>query len=140
MATALISALIVITVYYRHSYTFHLLYAWPSGSTWSSVIAWLESDFIILFLLWYFRDRVGKRLTRWWHQHRAGQMSDHMAEVREHVAAEMTSFESKIHVLLADHHDKIITAVNGHSGKTSQEPKNAVLAAADEDDEDGRAT
>jgi hypothetical protein len=142
IAAALIATVIILFVFYRHKYTFRLLFDWPTGGTWSSVIAWLESDGIILFLFWYFRERIGARWARWWREHQSPHTDSRIAEIRAHVTSELSAFEEKTQALLAEHHDRILGAVNGNgnSNGNEHESKNAVLAAADEDDEDGRTT
>lgn len=112
--------------------TFRLFFAWPQGGTWSNTIAWLEDAALGGFFIWYFRDKVGQRLARWWHQHRAEHMNDHMSAVRAHVTSELTSFETRVHALLADHHDKIIMAVNGNGNGNSDNKQPVRVAPGDD--------
>jgi hypothetical protein len=94
--------------------TFRWFFAWPMGGTWANTLAWLEDDAIALFVAWYFRDHVGRRLTGWWHQHRQGQMDSHMSAVRSHVNDELTAFEGRVCELLRSHREEILGAVNGN--------------------------
>lgn len=57
----------------------HLFFGWPDGGTWSNMIASAEWVIVAAFLLWLFRDRIGRRLVRWWHKHHQA----HLAELAE---------------------------------------------------------
>lgn len=93
-------------------HSFRVFFAWPNGGTWSNTIAWLEDDALALFAVWYFRNNVGKRIARWWSQHRAEHMTKHIEEMQTHVSSEISQLVTWLRSELDDHHGKIISAVD----------------------------
>lgn len=96
---------------------FRSFMSWPTGATWSNMIASAEWVALIGVTTWYFRDRVGRRLAEFVHRHqahhRSGTREEIVAQVREHVAAELTAAREEIVTKLEEHHRRIIASING---------------------------
>lgn len=79
--------------------------------TWASLVTWLEDAAITAFIVWYFRDNVGRRITTWWHGHHAphlqtqldsqtGQIEAEIAVIRDnhfsHLREEMVELRAEV--------------------------------------------
>ncbi|HUN38422.1 MAG TPA: hypothetical protein VMU95_41055 [Trebonia sp.] len=76
--------------------TFRLYFAWPEGGTWSNTIATYEDLALGGFVVWYFRDSVGKRLLAWWNKHHGPHMDRRDERMRRHVSTELVSLEQRL--------------------------------------------
>lgn len=128
LALALVLAAAVLCYLGSRYPTFRLFFAWPNGGTWSNTLAWLEDGGTALFVLWYFRDHVGKRLAAWWHLHHAPHLRSEVATIRAdyqaHARQQSVLLDSKLaeharrldeHLdrKLAEHHEAIRRTVTG---------------------------
>lgn len=95
------------------SSTFRMFFHWPTGGTWSNFVADVISGTIGVFMLWYFRDRIGPLLAAWWGKHQPSQIDGHMENVRAHVTSELVSFEGRMRALMDEHHERILGSING---------------------------
>ncbi len=106
LLAAVIPAAVAVMVALLWRYpTFRLFFAWPSGGTWSNMIASLEWVGIGAFAVWLFRDKIGPRLAGWWHEHHG-----------EHVRAELAAMEQR----LTDRADRRHEDLKAHVTKETQ--------------------
>jgi hypothetical protein len=116
IALSVIAIAVTATIIGNHFSSFRYFFAWPSGGTWSNTIAWLEDDIIALFAFWYFRRSLGPRIAKWWHSHNDehinARFTDQTSEIHDHIIREIAQLERRVHGLLADQDDRIVTAVD----------------------------
>lgn len=118
---AVAGVIVVLSAVGSANATFRSFFDWPSGATWSNMIASAEWLSLAALVTWYYRDNVGKSLSAWVHKHQAPHRDrtrqDIAAEIRQHVAAELESVRTHITDELAAHHERIVASINGNGGR-----------------------
>jgi|HubBroStandDraft_2_1064218.scaffolds.fasta_scaffold18538_2 hypothetical protein len=114
-----IGAVVALSVLGSRNSTFRFFYEWPTGATWSNMVASLEWITLAGLVTWYFRDNVGKQLASWIHHHQSGHRGKDReqiaAEIRAHVAQELEGVRQHITDELTVQHDRIVRSINGGS-------------------------
>lgn len=67
--------------------TLRLFFAWPTGGTWSNVVAAVECGVPAAVAAWVGRHRIGRALARWWRSHH---------DVHGHITAEIEAAEARL--------------------------------------------
>ena len=57
--------------------------------TWPALVTWLEDAAITAFIVWYFRDHVGKNVTAWWHMHHAPHLQSSLVDQNLQIQAQL---------------------------------------------------
>lgn len=112
VALAIVALVVGLAFFGSRFHAFRVFFAWPDGGTWSNTVAWIEDGLIAVFVTWYFRNNVGRRLARWWNEHRIDHVAGHIQDLHDHVTDEMFQLVTWLRSELDDHHGKIITAVD----------------------------